>query len=133
MAHPAQTQEFPFYRPRHLPRVLRRQAPVLRLCIALLLFGLVAAAVAWRNLSHNRLVWEVGRNRTKIDMLNTEILHMSGQIEVESSYTRVAAWAEGSRRWKAIPSRTQSFTIPEASLTEAARAKAKVLQLVHDE
>lgn len=133
MAHPAQSPDFPFYRPRHLPRVLRRQAPVLKLCVALLLFGLVIAAVAWRNLTYNRLVWDTGRNRAKIDALNTEILHLNGQIELESSYTRVTKWAENSRHWKAIPNRVQSFTIPKASLSEAARAKAKTLPGVYNE
>jgi len=133
MAHPAQSPDFPFYRPRHLPRVLRRQAPVFKLCIALLLFGLVIAAVAWRNLTYNRLVWDTGRNRAKIGLLNTEILHLNGQIELESSYTRVTKWAESTHHWKAIPSRTQSFTIPEASLSDAARAQAKVLQVMNDE
>ncbi|MDD5088260.1 MAG: hypothetical protein PHI18_05625 [bacterium] len=133
MAHPAHPQDFPFFRPRHLPRVLRRHAPVLKICIALLLFGLVATSVVWRRLSYNRLVWDTGRNRAKIDLLNTEILHLNGQIELESSYPRVTKWAENTRHWEAISSRTHTFTIPQASLSETARAKANVLQMVHDE
>ncbi|MBU0509215.1 hypothetical protein KKH27_10305 [bacterium] len=133
MAHSIATHDSQFYRPRRLPRVLRRQAPVLRLCAVILLFGLLAAAVAWRNLVHDRLVWEVGRNRATIANLNTEILHLSSQIEVESSYARVTRWAEDTRKWKMIAGQSERFVIPATALNDAARRQAKLQRMLPDE
>lgn len=127
MAYTSYQHSAPFYRPKKLPRVLRRQAPVLLLCGVVIVIGLIAIAVTWRNLSFERLTWDIGHNRASIESLNKEIQHLSSQIEVETSYARISRWAQKNRGWKAIPDQNRTFAIHESSLNPTARQEAQLL------
>jgi hypothetical protein len=136
MAYPTQnlqTMESPVYRPQKLPRVIRRQLPVVRLLAGIVLVGLIAGLTTWRNLAHERLTLDIGTQRDQIATLDKEIQHLQGQIETETSFPRVAKWARDHRGWRALPNHSSVFSISESDLTPAAREEARLMRnLTHE-
>ena len=117
------------YRPKKLPRVLRRQLPVLRLCAGVLLVGLVVVSVTWRNVRHERLSLDVGVQRTQLEGLNKEIQHLEGLIETEASFPRISQWAREKHGWRPLPNNVQELQLSENSLTSGALKEAKRLEI----
>jgi cell division protein FtsL len=115
------------YRPKKLPRVLRRQLPVVRLLSAVALIGLLAMAVTWRNLSHERLMLDVGQQQAQVELLSTEIRHLDGQIKNETALGRVSKWARDKRGWKNTSEPAGVVHLNESELTPAAREEAHIL------
>jgi hypothetical protein len=128
MAHPATTMNAPVYRPKKLPRVLRRQLPVLRLCAGIVMLGVIVVGVTWRNVAHERLSLDVGVQRTQIDGLNKEIQHLQGQIDTEGSFPKISQWAREQHGWKPLPNATRDLKIPESDLTPAALQEARRME-----
>jgi hypothetical protein len=114
------------YRPPKLPRVIRRQLPVVWLLGGIVLIGILGALVTWRNLSHERLVLDIGTQRDQIETLNKEIQHLQGQIETETSYPRIVKWARDHRGWRTLPNHSSTVVIPESELSPAAREEARL-------
>ena len=129
MAHPISSVSTPLYRPKKLPRVLRRQLPVLRLFAGIVLVGLIVAAVTWRKLAHERLSLDVGIQRTQIDALNKEIQHFEGLIESEASFPKIAQWARDKHGWRPHANSVQELAIPEERLTQSGMQEAKRLEI----
>ena len=125
MAYPSHTLDSPLYRPKKLPRVIRRQLPVARLLGVILLAGLAVGLVTWRNIAHQRLTLDVGTQRDRIETLNKEIQHLQGQIETETLYPRVAKWAKDRYGWRNLPNHSSVFTIPESALSAQAREESR--------
>ena len=115
------------YRPRKLPRVLRRQLPVVWILSTIIIIGLLAVAVTWRNLTHEKLSLDVGRQQIAMQDLNREIAQLSGQIETEASYTKVSKWFRDRHGWWTNAGSTRTLTVPESDLTPAAREEAEAL------
>jgi hypothetical protein len=128
MAVTTHNLDTPVYRPQKLPRVIRRQLPVVRLLGGIVLLGILAGLVSWRNLAHERLTLDVGTQRDQIETLNKELEHLQGQIETETSYPRIVKWARDHRGWRALPNHTTVVTIPQSALTPAARDEARMLK-----
>jgi hypothetical protein len=121
------------YRPKKLPRVIRRQLPVLRLLAAIVLAGTLALAITWRNLADERLTLDVGLQRSQMETLQKEIQQLEGQIKFEASYGRIVKWAREKNGWRATTDHVASVTVPEHALSPAAKREAHVLGVVHDE
>jgi len=128
VAHPYPSVGSPVYRPKKLPRVLRRQLPVLRLCAGIVILGLAVISVTWRNLTHERLSLDVGVQRTHIEVLNKEIQHFEGLIETEASFPKISQWAKEQHGWRPLPNSVRDLRIPENRLTPAAKQEAKRLE-----
>lgn len=127
MTHSSHAFPASLYRPPRLPRVIRRQLPMLRIAAAISVLGLLALAVTWRTITHERLCLDVGANQTQIEKLTKEVQHLSGQIESATAYPRIAKWAKENRGWRALPGRTNSITLKASQLVPAARAQAGLL------
>ena len=121
------------YRPKKLPRVIRRQLPVVRLVALIVLAGALAVAVTWRNLTNERLTLDVGLQRSRIETLQKETQQIEGQIKFEASYGRFAKWAFEKNGWRAATDRVATVSIPESALSPAAREEASLLGVIHDE
>jgi hypothetical protein len=121
------------YRPKKLPRVIRRQLPVVRLVAVIVLAGALALAITWRNLANERLTLDVGVQRSRIEVLQKEIQQLAGQIKFESSYGRIAKWALENKGWRAATERAGTVTIPESSLSPSAKKEADLLGVIHHE
>jgi cell division protein FtsL len=133
MAYAPQTLPSSLYRPRKIPRVLRRQLPVVRILGIILFVGLLAIAITWRNLNHERLSLDVGRQRVQIETLNKEIKQLDGQIETESSYARVSKWVLAHHgRWMRTD-HVGTITLSESALSPIARDEAKLLGVTSHE
>ena len=128
MTHPLPAVSPPIYRPKKLPRVLRRQLPVLRLCTGIVVLGVVFVGMTWRNLRHERLSLNVGAQRTKIEALSKEIQHLQGLIETEASFPRISQWARDQRGWRPLPNSVRELRISEDRLSPAAKQEAKRLE-----
>jgi hypothetical protein len=127
MAYTSPSLPESLYRPRKLPRVIRRQLPTVRLCAAILLAGLLAVAVVWRNLGHERLVLDIGLQRSQMETLRKEIQQLGGQIETEASYPRLSKWARDQRGWRPLSDHQKTLTLNASDLTPTARDQAKTL------
>jgi len=114
------------YRPKHLPRVIRRQWRVIRLIALLSLLGLVAVSVAWRNVLNERLQLDVARQRAELERLTQETAHLSGLVESAASYPRISEWAAAQRGWKPIEGRVQVIEISAERLVAEARIEAQI-------
>lgn len=132
MAYPAPVPSS-IYRPKKLPRVIRRQLPVVRLMAVIVLAGVLALAITWRNLVNERLTLDVGLQRSRTEVLQKEIQQLEGQIKVESAYGRIAKWALEKRGWRAATERVATVTISESALSPAAKEEAGLLGVIHDE
>jgi len=121
------------YRPKKLPRVIRRQLPVLRLLAVIVLAGALALAITWRNLANERSTLDVGLQRSRMEALQKEIQQLEGQIKFESSYGHIAKWALEKKGWRAGTERVATVTIPGSALSPAARKEADLLGVIHDE
>ncbi|HEY3294582.1 MAG TPA: hypothetical protein VGL38_04040 [bacterium] len=127
MAYASQSLPSSLYRPRKLPRVLRRQLPVVWIVATLVCVGLLAVAVTWRNLTYEKLSLDVGRQQIAIQQLNKELVQLSGQVETEASYTKVSRWMRDRHGWWTRTNHVGTIVIPEAELTPAAREDARLL------
>jgi hypothetical protein len=127
MAYASEPLPSSLYRPKKLPRSIRRQLPVVRLCGAIALLGLIAGGVTWKNLAHERLTLDVGQQRMQMETLNKEIQHLEGQIETDASYPRIAKWAREKHGWRPLPDHSATIHLSEAELTVAARDEARLL------
>ena len=133
MAYAPQTLPSSLYRPRKIPRVLRRQLPVVRILAVILLVGLLAVAITWRNLTHERLSLDVGRQRVQIETLNKEIEQLNGQIETESSYGKISKWVRDHHgRWVRTD-KVGTIALSESALSPAAREEARYLGVTSHE
>jgi cell division protein FtsB len=127
MAHASQPLPSTLYRPKKMPRVLKRQLPVVWLISVLALGGVLAISITWKNLLHERLLLDVGQQQLQIETLRKEIQHIEGQIDNESSFARVSKWAREKRGWKTMPDHTGTIRLSESELTPAARDEARIL------
>jgi cell division protein FtsB len=132
VAHITQAINTSVYRPKKLPRVIKRQWPVLRLTVVISVVGLVAAAVTWRQVSFERSELEVALQRTTIESLSKELVHLKGQVEIESSYPKIAEWARQKHGWKPIQDRVRPVSIPQNQLTPSALSEARLLEAIHE-
>ena len=133
MAIPASPVSTPLYRPKKLPRVIRRQLPVFGICGVIVLVGAVALAVTWRNLTHERLVIEVGLQQSRMESLKKEVEHLKGQVEIETSYTRISKWARQEHGWTRTAVERERIVVPDSLLTRTARAEAEALGVASHE
>jgi hypothetical protein len=120
------------YRPKKLPRVIRRQYTVIRLACVVIVLGLIAFAVAWRNILHERIALDIARQRSAIDMLNQEIAQLQGTVEAASAYPRIAAWAENQYGWKPIQGRVHDIEIPIINMTPRLLSEVRVAGEIHE-
>jgi hypothetical protein len=132
MTHVSHTLNSSIYRPKKLPRVIRRQWPVLKTTALFLLIGIFAAAVTWRKVSFERSELQVALQRTNMESLDKAILHLKGQVEIESSYPAVADWARQAHGWRPIQDRVYTITVNANQLSNAALHEAKVLEAIHE-
>jgi hypothetical protein len=116
------------YRPRKLPRSIRRQLPAVRIYVGIFVVGLLAVGVTWRKLANDRLTLDVGQQRSQIETLEKEIQQLTGQVEAESSYPRIARWARDQRGWWALPGHSDVVTLDAPTLPPAARREAEMLK-----
>jgi hypothetical protein len=123
MAYPATTMSSPYYRPRKLPRVIKRQLPVLLLVGVVLVGGLVAIAVVWRNLHYERLVLDQGLHQAQIETLQKEIQQFTAQVEQATPYPRLSEFARA-RGWLALSGHAADIRLPWETLTPAAKQEA---------
>ncbi len=105
------------YRPKRIPKVLRRQATLIRLLSFLGLVAVVALLVAWRNFTVQQLTIDVARQRSAMLQLDQEIQHLSGSIEAAAPYNEVAQWALEKHGWKSRTTHIDSVTIPVTGST----------------
>ncbi|MBU0690348.1 hypothetical protein KKC97_05660 [bacterium] len=126
MAHSSLTMPGSLYRPKKLPRVIRRQTTVIRLTGVVLLIGLAGFAVAWKNILHERLALDIARQRSAITLLNQEIAQLEGTLESAAAYPRISAWAEKRYHWKPIKGRVHEINIPQSLLSERAMTEAQI-------
>jgi hypothetical protein len=120
------------YRPKKLPRVIRRQYTVIRLACAVVVFGLAGLAVAWRNILHERIALDIARQRAAIEVLNQEIAQLQGTVEAASAYPRIAAWAEEQYGWKPIQGRVFDIEIPNTDITPRLLSEIRVAGEIHE-
>jgi hypothetical protein len=132
MAYPAHVPNS-VYRPKKLPRVIRRQLPGMRVVALIVLAGLVGGAVTLKNLINERLRLDVGFQQSQIESLDKEIQQLEGQIKVEASYGKLAKWAYEKHGWRANEERVAPLAIAESSLTRTAQKEAELLGVIHDE
>ena len=132
MAYPAPIPSS-IYRPKKLPRVIRRQLPVLRLVTFIMLAGTLAVAITWRNLANERLILDVGLQRAQIESLNKEIQQLEGQIKFETSYGRIAKWALEKKGWRANQDRVRPLILSENALSAEAKEEAGLLGVITHE
>ncbi len=128
MAHPASPLSTPVYRPKKLPRVLRQQLPVLRLCAGIVLLGIIVVGVTWRNVANERLSLDVGMQRTQIEGLNKEIQHLAGLIDTEASFPKISQWARDQHGWRPLPNSVRELKVADAALTTSARREVVKLE-----
>jgi hypothetical protein len=102
--------------------------PVLRLCAGIVLAGLLAVGVTWRKLANDRLSLDVGQQRSQIETMEKEIQQLSGQIDAESSYPRIARWAREQRGWWALPGHTETLALDATTLSPTALREAQMLK-----
>lgn len=121
------------YRPKKLPRVIRRQLPVLRLIAFIVLAGFIAVAVTWRNLVNERLRLDVGYQQSKIETLKKELQQLDGQIKVEASYSKLAKWAFEKHGWRANKEHVSSLILQDSALSDAAKREAELLGIFQNE
>jgi len=109
----------PVYRPNRLPRVLRRQANVIRLVVGLVLFAVVALLVAWRNFQVQQLTIDVARQRSQLLQLDQELQHLNGLIDAAAPYPMVSEWALENRGWKDRQTRIDTLfvSVPQTAPT----------------
>ena len=100
------------YRPKRGPKVLRRQATLIRLLSFLGMVAVVALLVAWRNFTVQQLTIDVARQRSTMLQLDQEIKHLSGSIDAAAPYNEVAAWALEKHGWKSRTTHIDSINIP---------------------
>ena len=132
MAYPAPVPSS-IYRPKKLPRVIRRQLPVVRLVAFIVLAGTLAVAITWRNLSNERLTLDVGLQRAQIETLSKEIQQIEGQIKFEASYSRIAKWAMEKKGWRANENCVRPLILSESTLSPEAKAEADLLGTIRHE
>jgi len=103
------------YRPKRVPKVLRRQAALIRLLSFLCLVAVVALLVAWRNFTVQQLSIDVARQRSTMLQLDQEIQHLTGSIDAAAPYNEVAQWALEKHGWKSRATHIDSINIPVTS------------------
>lgn len=121
MSHSSPAISANLYRPPRLPRVIRRQLPMLRIAAVIGGVGILALTVTWRSITHERLSLDVGTNQSRIELLTKEVQTLSGQVESATSYPRIAKWAKDQRGWRALPGRVETIILRESELPPAAR------------
>jgi hypothetical protein len=132
MAHSALSIPGSFYRPKKLPRVIRRQYAVIRLTAAVVIIGLAGTALAWRNILHERLSIDIARQRAEIEVLHQEIEHLVGCTETAASYPTISAWAQERYGWKPIRGRLHDIQLSTSAISERALTEARVAGEIHD-
>ncbi|MBL0061942.1 MAG: hypothetical protein IPP40_10840 [bacterium] len=100
------------YRPKRVPKVLRRQATLIRLLSFLGMVAVVALLVAWRNFTVQQLTIDVARQRSTMLQLDQEIQHLTGSIDTAAPYNEVAQWAFEKHGWKSRTTHIDSINIP---------------------
>jgi len=123
----------PYYRPRKLPRVIKRQLPVLLLVGIVFVGGLVAVTIVWRNLYYERLVLDRGLHQAQIETLRKEIQQLSAQVEQATPYLRLSAWAREQHGWLALTGHAADVHVPWETLTPAAKKDAIARQGLRNE
>jgi uncharacterized metal-binding protein len=99
------------YRPKRVPRVLRKQATLLRMLGFLGFVAVVAMLIAWRNFTVQQLTIDVARQRTQLLQLSQEISHLTGSIEAAAPYNEVADWAVRTHGWKSRAGRVDTIRV----------------------
>jgi hypothetical protein len=125
MAYPSESMPQTFYRPKKLPRVIRRQFPAVVICGFVALLGLVAVGTTVRNLTHERLTLDISLQWAQLDSLHKQVQHLEGQIESETAYPRIAQWAKDKHGWRPLPNRVQTFIVPENAYPMEMRREAR--------
>jgi hypothetical protein len=117
----------PVYRPRKIPRFLRRQLPAVWILGVLATIGLLAVAVTWRNLTHEKLSLDTGHQRIEIQQLNKEIDQLTAQVQTEASYARISRWVhERHGRWSRTD-HVNTVKIADSELSPQGRKEARLL------
>lgn len=116
------------YRPKRVPRLLRKQATLIRMLSFLGIVAIFALLVAWRNFTIQQLTIDVARQRTEMMRLDQEIQHVTASIETAAPYNEVADWALTNHGWKSratrvdtihVTSNAKSFTQKTVHVTSA--------------
>jgi hypothetical protein len=121
-----------YYRPKKYIRPLRRQLPVFWLVGGVVCIGLICLAIAWRNLSHERLERNVSVQWSKIERLDKEISQVHGLIKNETAHNRISKWARERRGWRTQPGAAAAISILESDLTVGARREVTLLDTIHE-
>lgn len=104
------------YRPKRVPKVLRRQATLIRLLSFLGMVAVFGLLIAWRNFSVQQLTIDTARQRSQLLNLEKEIKHLTGSIESAAPYNEVAAWALLNHGWKPRSTHVDSIFVPVLTL-----------------
>jgi len=132
MTHPSLTIPGSLYRPKKLPRVIRRQYAVIRLTVILVIIGVAALAIAWRNILHERLAIDVARQRAETEILQQEITHLEGMVESAASYPVIASWAEQQHGWKPIRGRVNQISLSGVTCSPDVHREALLQVQTHE-
>ncbi|MBK6909781.1 MAG: hypothetical protein IPK53_06870 [bacterium] len=119
------TVSTPIYRPKRVPRVLRRQAPLIRLLVVCGMAATLGLMVAWRNFSYQQLTIDVARQRAQLHQIDQEIQHLTGSIEAAAPYNEVADWANREHGWKLRSAQVDSIRVPSQSASPLSHDRAK--------
>lgn len=103
------------YRPKRVPKVLRRQAALIRLLGFLALAAGFGLLIAWRNFTVQQLTIDIARQRSQLLNLDQEIRHLTGSIESAAPYNEVSDWAERTHGWKLRSSHVDTIFVPQAT------------------
>lgn len=132
MAYLSPPVEAPYFRPKRIPRVLRKHRVVLRWCLGIAIVGGLLALVSWRKMTHDRLVLDVGMRYATLDSLSKRVQQLNALIEAETSFPRISRWAREEHGWRKLPERTRVLNIQESALSDAAREEAERIGAIHE-
>lgn len=108
------------YRPKRLPRVLRRQAALIRLFAFLGIAATFGLMVAWKNFTFQQLNIDIARQRTQLLQLDEELRHLNGLIEEAAPHNEIAEWAQTQHGWKLRADRVDTVYVKSPPKTPPA-------------
>ncbi|MBI5059880.1 hypothetical protein HZB60_08910 [candidate division KSB1 bacterium] len=121
-----------FFRPKRIIRPMRRQIPVFWLVGGVVAIGSLFVAVAWRNLSHERLDREVSKQWSQIEFLEKEIKHLEGKVKNETAVSKIQPWARDQRGWRKNEAAVRTLVISSRDLTPGALQESRTMGSSHD-
>ncbi len=117
-----------FYRPAKVLRPLKRQLPTVWVVGIALSAFVILFLFAWRTLIHERTSRNLSIQWSRIETLNKEIQHLRGQIQTETSVSRVARWARDKKGWRERPDLVFPLLVKGSKLTTGARDELRLLE-----